>query len=682
MRTSFVNRFRLTLFLLASSLLTVSILVSPLDRIDLTTFAQTVPPAEPPVPLSSLKTIPVPEPSNLDDFVRDREAAIALGKALFWDMQVGSDGIQACASCHFHAGADSRSKNQLSPGLLRVDSNWNPSPDSTFSLGGPNYQLKPEDYPFHRLADVNDRASVISDTNDIASSQGVSNTQFLDVNPDHAEDQGLVIIDPIFNVLGNTGLPANVRRVEPRHTPSVINAVFNFRNFWDGRAENVFNGMTSFGSRDTQARVLLSNDPLAYPLLTQIQLNNSSLASQAVAPIISNTESSFDGRTRRDIGIKLFRKKGKKLLSLKPLAKQKVSPQDGVLGTYSDTKEKKGLTVSYDYLVKTAFHSKWWDSVWIIKADASGNPTFRANPNLLNDELNTDEFNQMEWNFSLFFGIAVQMYQATLVSDDTPLDRFFEGDTSALTAQQQRGLQIFQTNRGRCINCHGGAELTNASVRHVEGKRIFRRSGDALPGTPITNIFDSGFNPIGVRPVTEDLALGGTDPFGVPLSEARLLTLGLFTDPLLNPVFDPARDKLAVDGAFKTPGLRNIELTAPYFHNGGYLTLTQVIDFYNRGGDFQPIATRDGFVVPLRTLGLTQQEKQDLVAFLLALTDERVRYQRAPFDHPEILIPNGHPGDHTIVTDDGTGRATDSFIRIPAVGRTGGAALPNFLTPR
>jgi len=45
-------------------------------------------------------------------------------------------------------------------------------------------------------------------------------------------------------------------------------------------------------------------------------------------------------------------------------------------------------------------------------------------------------------------------------------------------------------------------------------------------------------------------------------------------------------ERVAVDGAFKTPGLRNVELTAPYFHNGGQLTLEQVVDFYNRGGDF------------------------------------------------------------------------------------------------
>src|SRR5215212_7805865 len=69
-------------------------------------------------PPASLSTVPVSEPPNLSDFVADKAAAIRLGKALFWDMQIGSDGATACASCHFSAGADSRSKNQLSPGLL------------------------------------------------------------------------------------------------------------------------------------------------------------------------------------------------------------------------------------------------------------------------------------------------------------------------------------------------------------------------------------------------------------------------------------------------------------------------------------------------------------------------------------------------------------------------------------
>ena len=63
----------------------------------------------------------VPLPNNLSKYVKDMTAAAQLGKALFHDQAVGSDAVQACVTCHFNAGADSRSKNQVSPGLLRVN---------------------------------------------------------------------------------------------------------------------------------------------------------------------------------------------------------------------------------------------------------------------------------------------------------------------------------------------------------------------------------------------------------------------------------------------------------------------------------------------------------------------------------------------------------------------------------
>src|SRR5689334_3698977 len=65
-------------------------------------------------PLASLKTVAPPSPLGADRYVQDQAALIALGKALFWDMQAGSDGRTACATCHFHAGADHRLQNQLS----------------------------------------------------------------------------------------------------------------------------------------------------------------------------------------------------------------------------------------------------------------------------------------------------------------------------------------------------------------------------------------------------------------------------------------------------------------------------------------------------------------------------------------------------------------------------------------
>ena len=274
----------------------------------------------------------------------------------------------------------------------------------------------------------------------------------------------------------------------------------------------------------------------------------------------------------------------------------------------------------------------------------------------------------MEYNFSLFFGLAVQLYEATLVSDQTPFDLFMEGDTTALTTQQQEGLALFSGSR--CVACHGGPELTNASVRNAGTFRLFRRTG--TPG----NLIDQGFLNIGVRPTSEDLGVGGTDPFGNPLSDSRRAMMGQFFDPNLIPA-PSSSEIIAVDGAFKVPGLRNVELTAPYFHNGGQLTLRQVIDFYSRGGDFQPIAGREGAIIPLRPLSLTESEREALVAFLRGLTDDRVRYHRAPFDHPELCVPNGHPGDATSVTQRGsTGIAADSVLTIKAVGRNGYTTPP------
>ncbi|MBH8564400.1 c-type cytochrome [Nostoc sp. CENA67] len=632
-------------------------------------------------PLASLKTVKVPEPDNLTDFVKNKVAAVKLGKALFWDMQVGSDGITACASCHFHAGADNRSKNQISPGLLRINADKTANPDTVFDVGGaPNYQLKPEDFPFHQLSNPNDPTTVTSDRNDVVSSQGIFNSEFVDVKPGNAVDQVNFSPDPVFNVGGT-----NVRRVEPRNTPTVINSVFNFRNFWDGRAQDIFNGVNPFGLRDPNAYVVKANTP-SHLESVKVSLNHASLASQAVGPPISSFEMSADGRTFAEIGDKfgvvdkkshsvgkgkkLLRKLGKKLLgkdtALRPLGKQIVHPQDSVLGEESRSPLPGLQTATYENLVADAFKPEWWRSNRIIQVNPDGSRTFVKKPD---NSLQTNEYTLMEYNFPLFFGLAIQMYESTLIADDTPLDRFLEGNTTALSAQQQRGKQLFE-GKAQCTICHNGAELTRASVSAVQQQRIGILT---IPNFPRI-IFDEGFFNIGVRPTLEDVGVGSNDPFGNPLSESRLSLLGTFKQLLGS---DPnttvtSNDLLIADGSFKTPGLRNIELTAPYFHSGGYLTLPQVVDFYSRGGDFRQQSA-------LAQLNLTEDEKADLVAFLQSLTDERVRYEKAPFDHPQLFVPNGHPGNSNSVTDDGTGKATDSFLEIPAVGEFGGNGTPNFL---
>src|SRR4028119_1487421 len=297
--------------------------------------------SEPSEALASLKTVAVSEPPNLGEFVKDKPAAIALGKALFWDLQVGTNGMQSCGSCHFHAGVDNRDKNQLSPGLLRVTASGEADPDITFNAGkGPNSVLVPADYPFHKLADRNNRSSeVLRDTNDVAGSQGVSLTKFIDIVPGSAVDQVEVVPDPVFNVGG-----INVRQVTERNTPSTINAVYNFRNFWDGRAQNEFNGVNPFGSRDPNAFVLKSSRKQSPPQRVKISLKNSSLASQAVGPPLNSVEQSATGRIHPDIGQKfdrlkikkLPRESGKKLKQLRPLGQQLVHPEDSVLGSSSN----------------------------------------------------------------------------------------------------------------------------------------------------------------------------------------------------------------------------------------------------------------------------------------------------------------------------------------------------------
>ena len=580
-------------------------------------------------PLASLKTVPVPEPTNLMDFVVDKQAAIQLGKALFWDMQVGSDGKQACASCHFQAGADIRSKNQIDPGLR--------GNDSTFQLGGPNYQLQPRDFPFTKHADPAIAGSPITaDVNDITSSQGVMSHNFASVASGNPVENCAYLADPVFSVGG-----LNVRRVAPRNTPPVVNAIFNFRNFWDGRANNIFNGVNPFGPRDPNAAIWKFDGVNTVPVT--IAIDNASLASQAVGPPGSSFEMSCDNRALTDIGRKLINS------NLKPLGQQLVDPNDSVLGIIAGSRLKKptnGLSVTYRDMIQKAFRKEYW-----------GGGT-----------VGVTKYTQIESNFSLFFGLSIQLYEATLVSNNTPFDQFMEGNTKALTQSQQIGLSLF-VGQANCSLCHAGPELTKASVINVKAERI----ESMIMGDGGCAVYDNGFYNIGVRPTAEDIGLGGTDPFGKPLSESGMGQLGLFTDPLV--VFGQfaCGNRINVDGTFKAPSLRNVELTGPYFHNGGQATLWHVIDFYNRGSDFgqQNIQNFDPSV---GNLNLNDNQKTALVNFLLSLTDERVRWEKAPFDHPAICIPNGQSGDNVkvIETKKRSGEAVDIMKCLPAVGAGGG----------
>jgi cytochrome c peroxidase len=213
--------------------------------------------------------------------------------------------------------------------------------------------------------------------------------------------------------------------------------------------------------------------------------------------------------------------------------------------------------------------------------------------------------------------------------------------------------------------------------------------GYATPVSPIAlpvGTYDAGWYNLGVRPTADDIGLGGGDLYGAPLSWTQLFQqtasglikvpgngLGCagagnvtFPNTILNPLGFPllsgplfAGENTDVAGTFKVPSLRNSEFSGPYFHNGGKSTLAQVLDFYDNGGDFDRTtnATKAPAIVPLQ---LTTDQQKSLVAFLLAFTDDRVRLQQAPFDHPQLFVPNG---DNPI--------GTDNTIEIPAVGAAG-----------
>lgn len=669
----------------------------------------------------SLQGVPVPEVPGLltgkDRIVRSQRHAILLGKALFWDIQVGSDGM-ACATCHYHAGADARVANQLSPGHA-PDARPTAAtfePTASAGAGGPNYGLRGADFPLHQLSDMTDLASpVLFTTDDVVGSAGAFGGQFQGTSPTSAYDDCARTPDPTFNVGG-----VGTRRVVARNAPSVINAVFERRLFWDGRANTVFNGVTPFGDRDPSAGVWRwQRRQLTFGRLA---LANAALASQAVAPPLDTTEMSCAGRRFADVGRKLLRRRA--------LQFQAVHPEDGVLGEERDP-SGDGLRLTYEKLVRKAFRRVYWGAPRKRTAGAFGAPAAGGDP-----------YTQMEANFALFFGLAVQLYETTLVSDQAPFDspRDPDGMPGALDAQQRRGLTAFVDMH--CAQCHAGPTLSGATLAAAGAavadvdRRLIRSDG----GAQVLGLADRGFVNTGVVPPDHDVGLGGSDPFGIPFAltdqylDVLQGSLAVPYDPMRVqscamtkpfPVTAPgvppfAPGELVADpsgtagceqpasavvpaaavvsqeralpnqgrlpdgttGAFKVPALRNVELSGPYMHNGSMATLEEVVEFYNRGGNVVSHGKDAEF---LFSVGVPADTLADLVAFLRSLTDERVRWERAPFDHPALPLPVGHVGDEQTVESDDTpgfaGLARTRFVEVPAVGRNGRSAAAGPLLP-
>ena len=478
--------------------------------------------------------------------------------------------MQACASCHFNGGSDTRSVNSLAPGS-EAGFGFQTGSGGT---SAPNYAYRTGDFPFHKLADVNNAGSAYSEIKGIGGSQGVTLRTFIAVGStsnDNCSDGS----DATFSIGGH-----NTRRVTGRNAPSNINAAFNFRNFWDGRAGDVFNGNV----RDA-GNLVYRTDASGVAHGVAVALIHSSAATQATGPTLSGTEMSCDdgsgggpngnaGRQWPDVG--------HKLLGMIPLNGQRVALDDSVLGGMAHAGSGGGLDTTYSDMIKAAFKADLWNSTEGVNISANGST-----------------YTQMEKNFSFFWGLSIQLYEDTLTSDGAPID---SGSTAGWSASAVQGLDLF-TGKARCASCHSGPVFTAATIA---GGRSFVNTG--------------------VRPVAED---GGD-------------------------VVVPGQAR------FKVPSLRNIELTGPYFHNGSQATLAQVVDFYNRGGDFAGANTDS----QVRPLGLSTSEKKALVDFLMKLTDERVARRQAPFDSPELTVPNGSSWIHINAT--GAGGTTRIVAFTPA----------------
>jgi hypothetical protein len=379
------------------------------------------------------------------------------------------------------------------------------------------------------------------------------------------------------------------------------------------------------------------------------------------------------------------------------------------------------LNTTYDTLIRQAFDKRFWAGHGDFGSPGQGEP-----------------YSQIEANFAFFFGLAIQLYEQTLISDDAPFDakRDTANSPSGFNDQQERGLSLFLN--GGCPTCHSSSLFSSAVAKvqrskKVVGSRLVDRVVlfEELDGVGVARTFvDSGFHITSVAAPDADVGLGGKDPYGNPLSfvEQYVNSLADPDKPMVDPIKiatcelstpftsdfhsgelepdkssrkycrngkyfaqtptsevvagelgEPGHGRMmtSVKGAFKVPTLRNIELTGPYMHNGSMKSLEEVVEFYNRGGNnFHNPQHPETIVFPHY---FTEQDKADLVTFLKTLTDERVRWERAPFDHPELPIPEGH--DDQARNPFGSGYAADRMLHIPAIGRNGRTAEMGELKP-
>jgi cytochrome c peroxidase len=207
---------------------------------------------------------------------------------------------------------------------------------------------------------------------------------------------------------------------------------------------------------------------------------------------------------------------------------------------------------------------------------------------------------------------AIATFERTLVQNDTPLDKYLAGDTSALSEEQIAGMALFNGKAG-CIQCHNGALATDENYYNLGVPAAERWLDDGLAQITFRyEIYGKGVTQEMYRKLKDDP--------------------GLYF-----------RTKEAGDmGKFRTPPLRYTLYTAPYMHNGSFWDLEEVVRFYNDGGgendftDGTMAATKTDLIKPL---GLNDEEVAQLVAFLEAFSGPQIKVE-APTLPPYAALPS------------------------------------------
>jgi cytochrome c peroxidase len=429
-------------------------------------------------------------------------AVVELGKALFWDMQVGSgNGAQsACATCHYQAGADSEARRVVS---------------STRSDG-------------------------------IIGSLGVRESQF----------RGISLLEKgVASATDDMSKPLDFL-ITDRQAPPTVESEFT-HNFWDGRANNCFNGVDPGGQEGHRANGLYqrSNDG-GDPVKATFLLCDASQASQAVGPPNSDVEMAAAGRTFPEIGFKMMR--------VKPLAMQ-----TGDLAKALDQKPSG----YYKDMIDDAFGDVLAE--FIGDEPVSGATEIRV---ARGDEMISVAPTLTEQNFSLFWGLSIMAYELTLES---------HANVQEPTRAQEKSFK-----RMRCDSCH----LTD--------------------GTSAAHVF-TGKN--GKAFISTGVAEASVDP-------------GVVDDFVGRDTFE---------GNFKTTHLFNLPLTAPYFHDGSAADLSEMLDFYIKGGN------RVDQKVKIKNLKgrIKKRDKRNVIAMLEGLTDPRIAEGSGPYGHPSLKLMVTHDED-------------------------------------